>query len=291
MKIVIFTYDRYETISTPLAMSETPFDYLVVCHSEEARLKFIEAGNVRKERIVISDVPKGLANNRNWFLENHLKDGEWCLMLCDDFLKNTCLDDYRDRPKGFLPFGTENTTYWSRKFRTEISMFDFVSRCEETALECERRGILLGGFAGADNPIFRRIKWKTNVLCDGRALLLKKSKLRFDVNAQMVDDVAFSALNIERAGGTLVNQWVLPYFSRYTKGSYGSIPERIAQRKSECNYLADRFKGLVKIADKPGWPFGTHVRIKPMDPMKLSEWKNDQKNRFLYKIKKGRIIP
>lgn len=290
MKIVVFTYDRYETITTPSALEETLFDYHVVCHTQEAAGKFKSAGRVRPERILVSEATKGLANNRNWYIENKVEDGEWVLMLCDDFIKNTRLDDYYARTTGFLAFGMENTTYWSKKLRHEIPMSEFITLAAETIQECEKRGVLLAGFAGADNPIFRKMKWKTNVLADGRALLLKKSKLRFDKNAQMVDDVAFSALNIEKAGGTLVNSWVLPYFSRYTKGSYGSIPERLAQRRSECAYLVKRFPRLVRFGQKTGWPDGTHIRINHMDQERLLEWKKNKRNSLLFKIEKGTLI-
>ena len=66
MKIFIFTYDRYDTLSTPAFFEKEGIDHTILCHSEEAKEKFIQGGLVSPDRIIATLEPKGLANNRNW---------------------------------------------------------------------------------------------------------------------------------------------------------------------------------------------------------------------------------
>jgi hypothetical protein len=272
VKVVVFTWDRYDTLTTPMELEKTGVKFDVVCHTQEAADKFAAAGRVRPDRLLVSNAPKGLANNRNWYLENHCNEHEWILMLVDDWMYCTELPDAGNQEDP-LPVDITNTTEWNRKFRKKISMGDFFQRAGELAIECNSRGATLGGFAGNDNAMFRRHHWKKNVLADGRAIIMKKTALRFDPNAQMVDDVCFTAQTLERFGLTLVNQWVLPYCKRYTKGGYGSKESRMEQRLAECAYLVRRFPGLVKFADKTGWPEKSHVHIQSMTPDRLRAWR------------------
>lgn len=240
-------------------LDDSGVDYEVWCHTLEAESKFGDAGRVDCSKLHVSNVSKGLANNRNAYLET-LTEGEWCLMLVDDFMYATELDTYDTQPSPII-IDRVNTTKWNRKFRTKITMKKLIQRAEELCQRCDEYGISLGGFAGNDNSMFRRTRWRNDILADGRAIVVKKSHLRFDKNTQMVDDISFTALNIKAGGGTLVNQWVLPYCKRYTAGSYGSRTERMTQRMAECFYLKTKYPGLVIYAKKPGWPYGSHVRI------------------------------
>jgi hypothetical protein len=92
-------------------------------------------------------------------------------------------------------------------------------------------------------------------------LVSKKITLQIYLNAQLIDDVAWTAENLVRHKNVLVLNWCVPYFERYTAGGFGSTTERKALRMKECAYLANRFDPLVKIAEKPGWEHGTHIRI------------------------------
>lgn len=297
LKIAVFTYNRYDSITTAQALEDAGADFDVVCHDENAAALFRRAGRVNQFRLRVSGAAKGLANNRNWYLENKVDDGEWVLMLCDDYLHTMEFDAYDTWPKSFLPIDTTITTHWNRRLRKKVSMATFLRRAEDVRKMCEWCDVSLGGFAGFDNPLFRKHKWKLNVLVDGRAMVVKKTALRFDPCAQMVDDVAFSALNIEAGNGTLVNQWVLPDFSRYTKGSYGSIADRLVQRRAECAYLTQRFPGLVVTAKKPGWPDGTHIKIRWMNAKSLGIWRKKNsltgaerflKNSLPFELKKAK---
>ena len=264
MRVFVFTYDRFNSITTPIELEKSGADYLVLCHTPEQRDQFIAAGRVKPDRLVATLVPKGLAFNRNAALDM-MQPGEWAVFLVDDWLKCTELDCYDQQTTGVLPVKQgRSTTLWNRRFRNEVPMQKFLQRAEEAAAEAERRGLALAGFAGNDNALFRKVKFKTWTLADGRAWVVKKTHLRFDANAQMVDDVAWTLANLVEFGGVLVNQWILPYCSRYTSGSFGSKEQRLPQKLKECAYLVQKYKGLVKYAQKPGWPAGSHIKIIPV---------------------------
>lgn len=271
MKVVVFTYDRFDTISTSRALEESGIDHHVVCHDAVALEKFVAAGNVKRERLLASNVPKGLANNRNWYINRHLEYGEWCLMLVDDWMQATELKQYDEvAQQREVPITTKNAGEWAAAFRHGITMKRFLKRALELRDEAARRGIDLAGFAGYDNALFRKKHWATNVLADGRALVYRKTHLRWDPNVQMVDDVCIAAQSILFGNGTLVNQWVLPKCKRYTAGAYGSIEQRMAQKLAECAYLVSVYEGLVRFAPKAGWPPGSHVKVVPTSPAKVA---------------------
>ena len=141
-------------------------------------------------------------------------------------------------------------------------MFDWFPKLIELA---EKNNIHLIGFGLHDNPMNLRNKFGTRGLADGRFWLVKKSHYKFDLNAQLIDDVAWTAENLVRHKNVLVLNWCVPYFERYTPGGFGSTKERKALRMKECGYLANKFDPLVRIAKKPGWDYGTHIRLYASD--------------------------
>lgn len=260
MRVFVFTYNRYDSITTSQFLDKEEIAHTVLCHTKEARQKFIEAGRVKAENIIATGKPKGLTHNRNFALDM-MTDGEWALFLVDDFIKVTELDEYDEIIGDTIPVDIENNSGWGRKFNRRISFKRFIDRAEESAGLAELQKIYLVGFAGYTNPLFRGKKWKYNTLADGRAWVVRKSDLRFDENVQMIDDVCWTAQNIIKFGGVLVNQWILPECSRYTAGSFGSIKDRLPQRLDECKYLVGNYPGLIRFAKKRNWPYGTHIRI------------------------------
>ena len=58
MRIFVFTYDRFETITTSEYLKDVP--HIVLCHTEEQKTQFIKAGRIHGD-IVATGQPKGLA--------------------------------------------------------------------------------------------------------------------------------------------------------------------------------------------------------------------------------------
>ena len=142
-------------------------------------------------------------------------------------------------------------------------MTRFYERVEQSIRFAERAGANLVGVAGVDNALFRKRHWAQNILADGRAWAVRKTHLRFDENAQLIDDLCWTAQNIQEFGLVVVNQWVMPLCKRYTAGGFGSIDERMEQKLREASYLVSAYPGLIKFKDKAGWPPRSHVVLRP----------------------------
>jgi len=260
MRVFVFTYDRFDSITTSAILESSGIDHIVLCHTEEQRAAFIAAGRVKSERLVVTGKPKGLAYNRNVALEMMSQD-EWSVFLVDDLKKITMLRNYDTAPDP-LPITTKNQRAYAKRFQHEITIAELLERADGLVHRCERIGARLGGWAGIDNPLFRRGHWGHNVLADGRAWVVRKSSLRFDEQVQMVDDVCWTALNIREFGHVVVDRWILPDCARYTAGSFGSIDQRMEQKLRECAHLVATYPDLVRFAPKAGWPTGSHVVLR-----------------------------
>jgi hypothetical protein len=260
MKIFVFTYDRFDSITTSKMLEDEDIDHIVLCHTEEQREQFAKAGRVRCDRLISTGSPRGLAYNRNVALDM-MEMGEWAMFLVDDFKSVTELRNY-DTARDPLPITTKNQRVYAERFKHPITMRQFVARGEGLRRHCESVGAKLGGFAGIDNPLFRRGHWGYIVLADGRAWMVQRSDLRFDEHVQMIDDLCWTAQNIQRFGVVAVDRWVLPDCRRYTAGAFGSIRDRLPQKLSEAAYLVGAYPELVRYAPKAGWPLGSHVVLR-----------------------------
>lgn len=258
MKVFTFFYNRFETASTSKALNENGINHTVLVHTADDLQKFVKGGTIHGKAVVTNN-GKGLAYQRNSALDM-MDTGEWGVFMCDDFQK------IKAYPKEFI-FSKTNAIAITQqnqnnyRLRNQIALKEMFSWFPKLTELAENNNIHLIGFGLHDNPMNLRKKFGTRGLADGRFWLVKKSHYKFDLNAQLIDDVAWTAENLVRHKNVLVLNWCVPYFERYTAGGFGSTTERKALRMKECAYLANRFDPLVKIAEKPNWDYGTHIRI------------------------------
>jgi hypothetical protein len=259
MKVFTFFYNRFENASTSIALEANSIPHYVLIHKPEDHDKF-RRHNTCRGTAVVTNNGKGLAYQRNSALDM-MNTGEWAVFMCDDFMKiksmpeEWILSGNQELP---INFANQNKFRLKENGFTLKKMFALFPRLIELA---ERNHIHLVGFGLHDNPMNLRKKFNHRGLADGRFWLVKKAGYKFDTNAQLIDDVAWTAENLVRHRNVLVLNWLVPYFQRYTAGGFGSTAERLALRRKECAYLANKYNPLVKIAQKPGWESGTHIRL------------------------------
>lgn len=258
MKVFTFFYNRFETASTSLALAQNDIDHTVLIHTPQDLQKFTKGGTLHGNPVVTNN-GKGLAYQRNTALDM-MDAGEWGVFMCDDFQK------IKAYPKEFIFSKTQaidiNQQNQNKyRLKNEINLKEMFSWFPKLISLAEANNIHLIGFGLHDNPMNLRKKFTTRGLADGRFWLVRKSHYRFDLNAQLIDDVAWTAENLVRHKNVLILNWCVPYFERYTAGGFGSTTERKALRMKECAYLANKYDPLVKIAEKPGWEYGTHIRL------------------------------
>lgn len=258
MKVFTFFYNRFDTASTSLALAQSGIEHTVLIHTTEDLQKFTKGGTLHGNPVVTNN-GKGLAYQRNSALEM-MNAGEWGVFMCDDFQK------IKAYPQEFIFSKTQTIDINQQnqnkyRLKNEINLKEMFSWFPKLISLAEANNIHLIGFGLHDNPMNLRKKFTTRGLADGRFWLVRKSHYKFDVNAQLIDDVAWTAENLVRHKNVLILNWCVPYFERYTAGGFGSTTERKALRMKECAYLANKFDPLVKIAEKPGWDYGTHIRL------------------------------
>ena len=258
MKIFIFTYDRYDSISTSEYFKE--FQHYILCHDKESKKKYIEHNKIYG-KIIATNQPKGLANNRNFAL-SMMKKGEWALFFVDDLINIIEYDNYDNANYEDIPDNIDA----NYSFNTKLSAEKFLLRCEEEIKKCEKDGAFLSGFASNENGYFLKRKYKYKNHVDGRAWLVKKDELDFDTNTQLIDDYSFTAKNLQYYGKVNVNQWIIPKCKRYSKGGYGSVNKRLNQKKKECAYLVDKYPNIVHFSNKKNQEEFSHVVIRYKTP-------------------------
>lgn len=259
MKTFIFAYDRYETMTTSLYFKD--YKHTVLCHTVEDKSKFINAGTVAGD-IISTGNPKGLAYNRNFALDM-MDTGEWAVFFVDDLISVTMWEKYFTHKDERLPIKETGQPILRKQLKTICTPADFYEICNESIKKAENMGFALVGFSLTDNPLFREKKWSYWGLADGRCWLVKKTHLRFDEKAQLIDDTCFTALNLKQFGGVVINNWLLPNCQRYTDGAFGSISKRMPQKIKECKYLVETYPEFIQYSPKSGWPENSHVKIRP----------------------------
>lgn len=260
MQVFTFFYNRFENATSSIALQQNGIDHNVLIHNAKDADKFKKYNTCRGTPVVTNN-GKGLAYQRNSALDM-MRTGEWAVFMCDDFKK------IKSYPKEWI-FSTtktidinfENQNKYRLKDSNAMTLKEMFSMFPKLIELAERNNIYLIGFGLHDNPLNLRKKFSNKGLCDGRFWLVKKAHYRFDLNAQLIDDVAWTAENLVRHKNILALNWCIPYFERYTAGGFGSTTERLELRRKECAYLANKYNPLVKIADKSGWEYGTHIRI------------------------------
>jgi hypothetical protein len=264
MKVFTFFYNRYETATTSLALKNAGIDHYVLIHNKTDLDKFKKGGTLHG-RPVVTNNGKGLAYQRNSALDM-MNKGEWGVFMCDDFDKIRSLPlSWINSQTKTLPIDFSNQNKFRLNNFPEITLAQMFSVFPRLIQFAEKNGIHLIGFGLHDNPLNLKKKFTHRGLADGRFWLVKKSTYKFDLNAQLIDDVAWTAENLVRHRNIIVLNWIVPYFARYTAGGFGSTEERKALRMRECAYLVKKYSPLIKFAEKPGWDYGTHIKLYATD--------------------------
>jgi len=258
MKIIIFTYDRYDTISTSKYFKDVK--HTVLCHDNESKNKFIDAGNIYGD-IIATQQPKGLSNNRNYALDM-LNQDEWALFFVDDLIDITMLGSYYEQTTERLDINYQNQKKYTQDFNTKCDVKTFLNICNETIKHAEQKGLALCGFSLTGNAPWRDKKYGYWSLVDGRCWLVKKTKLRQDNNVNCIEDYHFTSLNLKTFGGVVINNWVLTDCVRYGEGSYGTLNQRMEQKIKESKYLVNKFPDFLMYADKANMPKNSHIRVR-----------------------------
>ena len=250
MKIFITSYNRPEKHSTYFYLKKNGLNPKLVVYEEFAAAY---SKNVPVEDIIVSGSYQklnNLAKHRNWIIDNLVEEGEWHIQMSDDATEFFILDEkYYNQEKIDVK---KEAKFFKDLYFTKFDFANFDKIVNELVEKAEKNRVRYAGWAITKNHFYRDRKWNLSGLIDGRFVLIKKSKLRWDENVSTVDDYQFSAENALQFGKVLRNNYFLPEFVRYGDGGVGSEKERFEKKKADLNYLIEKYPLFFAIKKRSG---------------------------------------
>ncbi|MEL7232845.1 MAG: hypothetical protein AAGK74_00035 [Chloroflexota bacterium] len=249
MKIVIPSYQRAETLTTPLLLEDVGADYVVVVHTDEERAAYIAAGRVPASRVVVSHAPPGVASNRQWAMDNLVDFGDWYLQMDDNVRGFDCVPDemYNQRE---IP--TDKATQQYLRENAATTTERFLEICEEMVVGCNRMGVSHFGFATTENWMFRSRKYSQVAFVVGKTVGLRKDGIAYDAKLLAMDDYGMTAEQLRVHGAVLVNRFAKPISTHYQAGGIGAYEARLPKKIRDVRYLMRKYPGLFRLNPRAG---------------------------------------
>jgi len=248
MRIIIPSYHRAKTISSHKLFEK--YDYTIFVHTEEERSEYLQANpDISPEKLVTTNAPAGVANQRQWIQDNFLKKDEWFISLDDNIQEIHAVPE----PHYFadeLPVKTDKSM--KALFETVCSPERFIEICEELAQKGEKEGAYNIGFGTTPNFFFRAKKYRYVGYVISKACVRKNVGTPFALDAQSMEDYAYTAETLLRYGKVIVNNFVFPVAKHYEKGGIGTYEERLPRKIRDSETLMQRYPMLFRHPKKTG---------------------------------------
>jgi len=264
MKIFVFAYNRYETMTTSNKLFDEGIEHYVMCHTEQDKEKFRACGTicVDEAHIIVTGNPKGLTRQRNAALQM-LDEGEWAAFMNDDLFRVTMLRQYEEMRGDKLEITPGNIKRLDADFHTQVSCRKLFQLIEGIKKQAEAEGARLIGFCPHDNTQFRGNKVTRRGLVDGRLWVFKNEQgTQFDERVNCLEDHDFTAYNLCRYGRVHVENWICPEFRRMTTGGFGTLNERADALRQEAAYLIEKWPFVFEYKMKAGYPPKTQLKFR-----------------------------
>ncbi len=172
-KIAIPSYGRAATIRTP-ALLPPGADFSIIVHTEAEAYWYRQTKLFRAGQVKATGCAPGIARQRNWILENLVKDGQWVLMLDDNIEAVECVADAL-YGQSSIDMRRLPMRVWHDIFKRRVDWQRVHSVLLESIERAERDGARLIGFANNDNPMFNRHKWRDAALVVTKMALVRKT--------------------------------------------------------------------------------------------------------------------
>lgn len=273
IRTMITSWARAATVRTHKLILDG--SYTLVVHSEEDRRWYSKNPSVDPKAIVVSGRPYGLSGQRNWILDNLVKEGEWVVMADDNIdglsavLQPWYSFDEIDTSKG-------RAAIWHERYgrhRNNCPWADFMVYAKQDVAEAEKRGAHLIGYATNTNPLFRKKKYRDVGYCSGKLSIVKKSKVRFDERLMSKTDFDFTAAHLKEFGRVLVNNYIFPVGRHFEPGGIGTVQQRTPMNLLGCRLLMEKYPGLFEYHDRAGRQKKSEIKFRPTSVKQVQEWK------------------
>lgn len=224
MKVYIPTYNRPHSLRTHFYFKDE--DYYLLVHSEEQKKHYLENPTINPDRLIVTNAPKGITNQRKWMLDN-AEPGEW-YMSADD-----------------------NIDYYELR-GVPIQCKEFMRHAEASVEKANEIGAYLVGFATTSNLFFRKETWKPYSFVCGKTMLIRKGKAEHNPLYSAKEDYQFTAENLLQHGITLRNDDIFPKAKHYQEGGIGGFSARMPGMVKDTRRLMEDYPGAFRINAKRG---------------------------------------
>lgn len=271
MKIFINSYNRPDVISTPMLLDESgTFDYKIILHNKEEYDRYVLNPKIRPETLLVANQPVGMAGIRNWILENLVKDGEWYMLLDDNFTEFQCVPG--EAYQAFSIDTKKESEVAKKLFETKVSFRRVIQVAGDSIMMAEKTGAKLIGFGSNLNFFFRSKKFREVGYVIGKMQLIKKTALRYDLNVSAMDDYCWTAQNLEVFGKVLINNYCVGVKKHYAPGGIGVYEDRLAMKLKEVDYMMKRYPGLFRYKVKTGCHPKAEIQVRFTSLSQVQKW-------------------
>lgn len=276
MKIIILSKGRADSISTHKLFEG--YDYTLVLHSDEEREAYLKNPSISPEKIVVSGVPFGVANQRQWIQDNLIPRGEWYLSL-DDNIKGFQAVPEPLYASESLP--VQKDASLKEKFETPCSTGRFLDICERLTEIGEATRAYNIGFGTTPNFFFRGKKYRFVGYVISKACVRKNVGTEFELDAQSMEDYAYTAETLKRYGKVLINNYVFPVAGHYEKGGIGTYAERLPAKIRDSAILMKKYPGLFRYNHKKGSDPKGELIIRFNSLEQVEKWRAVMRTKFI----------
>jgi len=267
MRVIILSKGRADTIQSHKHFE----DYTLVLHTEEEKEEYLKNLTVSPEKIVVSNAPFGVANQRQWIQDNLLEKDEWYVSLDDNIHSFQCVPDSHYE-QDILPVKTDKAM--KDLYDTPCSGKRFLEKCQEMAVLGESERIYNIGFGTTSNYFFRDKKYREVGYVISKAAVRKNVGTPFALDAQAMEDYAYTAETLLRYGKVLINNFIFPVAGHYEKGGIGTYAERLPQKIAACKILMERYPALFRHPNKKGTDPKGELAIRFTSLKQVEQWRS-----------------
>lgn len=272
MKIFIPSKGRPDRITTHLLFRNLDVDYKIVLHNDEERSYYLLNKTVEPKDIIVSNTSLGVAYQRQWIQENLVKPDEWYISL-DDNIKGFKGVNEQFYQSERLP--AKKAKSWRDVYDSTISPTRFLEICNEMKDLGEKIGAYNLGFAVVENYFFREVKYRYVGYVISKAVIRKNLGIPFELEAQSMEDYAYTAECLKRHGKVLINNYIWPVAGHYEKGGIGTYKERLPHKIKDSAYLMAKYPGLFRYPKKKSYDNRGELVFKPTNLKQVEKWRKN----------------
>lgn len=277
MKMLIRSYRRAETITTPTVPAFADLERHVLLHDVADVAAYNAAGRLGEARTFLTNAepgPGGLVRNTELGIRALADPGEWIVLADDDISEVQAVPlpwselsalDVHDP-------GSAPDVGWDALFRTPVGAEGFVAIVAEAIARAESIGSHVVGFGTTKNFYFRGRKWRTvGYVMGGLRLWRYDPGYAWDDSVGM-EDFRDSAEQLRRYGTVLINNYVHAVCGMYGEGGMGDRSARLEQRELDIRALDLAYPGLLRVHRKgtTGYP---DLRIRLTSDLQVERWR------------------